>query len=98
MLLDWLGLPSLWHSVTGFFTSPIWFWVGIWLATLAVSWVIGWFFQSLRPYLGVVLVILGAFIVGMYHGMKKQKERQRPVRPVPRPQNQDPFAWLWPSN
>ncbi len=93
-----LGLTSFCHSVGTFFVSPlwglIWFWLPIWFGALVVCWLVGWFFASLRPFCGVVILVLTAFLAGLYKGQKDQKALQRP-QSKPERQYHDPFEWMW---
>lgn len=96
-----LGITSFCDSVGTFFVSPlwslIWFWLPIWLGTLALCWIVGWFFPVLRSVCGMVILVLTAFLVGLYKGQKDQKALQR-ERPKPKPKEQesfDPFGWMW---
>lgn len=97
---NFLGLASFCDGVVSFFVSPlwslIWFWLPIWFGTLVVCWMVGWFFPVMRPFCGVVILVLTAFLIGLYKGQKDQKALQRPrVQPKPEPQHRDPFEWIW---
>lgn len=95
----WIGLTNFCGDVVDFFTSPAWYWGMWWFGILVVSWVLGWFFQSLRPYVGVVVLVTSFGLFALIYGMKIGKARERARRPAPRPAPQPlpkiPFDWLW---
>lgn len=96
----WIGLADFCTAVADWW--HIIMWGLLWLGVVVASWVVGWYFAFLRPFLGFIVFVLGGFIAGMIKGISDQKKRAnaRIRQPAPRPQPQQqpptiPFAWLW---
>lgn len=90
-------IAACFTPIMDFFSSiGFWlYWGGIYAGVLAVCWLLGWFFQSLRPFCGVVILVLTAFIVGLWKGRGSKKTTQRPAPQPQRQEQSDPFAWMW---
>lgn len=79
--MDWLW-DSAWNWVTSHFhltISPFWYWVFVGAGVCALATFISWFFPSIRPFAGAVVMAVIAYLSGYrraeYDAEKRQKEQ-----------------------
>jgi hypothetical protein len=78
-----INLEAIWQSLLSFleahlpYVSPFWGWLLEGSMVIAICVVLGWAFATLRPYAGVVILVIVAALTGYRRGEKDQSRHDR---------------------